>query len=128
MAFQRVGTRITRPVDGAPATGLASNTIVVATATGVAKSGAKAVPFFGVTQGASDAKGYADIQTDNVVQILAGGTIAAGASVASDANGLAVSVTPAGTGSLTQVVGTAITAAVSGGLVDVLLNPQLTLS
>lgn len=132
MSVQRIGNRITRAVDGAPVTPVGANLILVASTVNdgnAALSGAKTLGFLGVSDGTSDAKGYIGVQTDFVCQILAGGAITAGALIVANGSGQAVVVTPlASLGALTQIIGVALHSAASGALVDVQINPQITLS
>ncbi|HXE63223.1 MAG TPA: hypothetical protein VN519_06755 [Bryobacteraceae bacterium] len=130
MAYQHTGRRRTFTVDGAPTTPVGANLIVIVSTVNqgaVALSTANAQPFAGVTGEPSDSDGNVAVQIDDICQIIAGATITAGQQVASNAIGQAVPIVPNTTGAIVaQVVGTAVTNATSGNLVDVLINPELT--
>ena len=126
MALQRNGNRVTMPIDGAPAVPVLANLIVVRSATGAAVSTAGQQGFLGVTVEPSDPSGYTGIQLDFIVQITAGANITSGQEVCSNAVGQAVPAFISSSGTpVQQVVGTAMNTALSGNLVDVLLNPSL---
>lgn len=121
----------TFPIDGAPGTGVAAGIILIASgsnAGNAAISTAKATGFLGVTQEASDPKGYAAVASAGIVDVIAGGTVAFGNLIASNSTGKGVAITPAASGSVSQVVGIALTAASSGNSFKMLIMPQLALS
>lgn len=129
--MQSIQTGLSLAIDGAPGAAVAAGRIVIASGTNTgngAVSTAKAIGFLGVTAEATDSKGYANVANAGVVDVIAGGSVSFGASIASDANGAGVSVTPANTGALTQVVGTALSAAATGNTFRMLIMPSLGLS
>ena len=131
--MQSIQSGGTFAIDGAPGAGVAAGTILIASGAnaGNAKvSTAKAAKFLGVTQEASDAKGYAAVAQYGVVDVVAGaGGVAFGDLIASDAAGAGVTVVPAANGAaVTQVVGVALTAAIAGASFKMLIQPSLTLS
>lgn len=130
MALQRPQNVITMPFDAAAG----AFRIVMASGTNAgnaAVSTASALGFIGVTVEPSSAGASlsAAVATAGVVQIVAGGSITAGNLVESNSTGAAVARTPAASGSaVKQIVGVALNTAASGALVDVLIQPQLTLA
>lgn len=131
MALQGARTEITMPVTGGAAGAVGANRIVVvdaANAGNVAVSTAAQKGFLGVTKEKTDALGYAAIRTDGIVQVVAGGAIAAGDYLASDANGAAVAIVPATSGAVKMVIGIALNSAASATFVDVELQPMLVLA
>lgn len=79
----------------------------------IAKAGAGQL-VYGVTLQDIPDGGYGDIQTTGKAIVLAGGTIAIGGAVASDASGLAVAAAAADT-----TAGVAVTAGAAAGQVEV---------
>lgn len=78
----------------------------------------------GATVEASDANNAAAVALGGVVKVVAGGTITRGDRVASDANGAAVSITIAASGTtLRYIAGVALQSGVSGDIIEVLLQP-----
>ncbi len=63
-----------------------------------------------------------DVQLDGIAEVVAGGTITAGAPVTSDANGAAVTAAPSA-GTNNRVIGHAFEAAVSGDIFRVVMRP-----
>lgn len=79
----------------------------------------------GVTVGPADSNYKVPVALGGIVQITAGGTIAAGDPLGFDTSGQAVTITPSGSGTtLRGCIGSAISAASSGGLVDVVFHPS----
>lgn len=107
---------------------ITANKVVVSSAT---NPGAVRLPaattnltVVGVTTAASDTRQWAPVAMGGVIQVTAGGTIAVGDLLGFDVNGQAVAITPSGSGTtLRGSIGTALSAAASGGLVDVAFNP-----
>jgi len=118
------------PVDGAPATPVAANTIVTMSGTNagnVAVAGAGATGIIGVTIEATDTNGYAAVRLIGTVRVQVGASnITAGQDIGSDASGHAIPLTPsvAGAGTLKGRAGIARGSALANNLVDVLLMPQ----
>lgn len=77
----------------------------------------------GVLQNAPLSGESAEVMNSGVSFVKAGGAIAAGAVVSTDANGDAVSIT-VGTDTTRYIAGTALDAADSGDILPVLLNPN----
>jgi len=61
-----------------------------------------------------------DVVLQGIADVVAGGTIAAGAKLTSDANGAVVAAAPAA-GANNQIIGIALTAAAAGDIIPVLL-------
>jgi hypothetical protein len=79
----------------------------------------------GVTVAASDTRQWVPVALAGIIQVTAGGTITVGALLGFDTSGQAVAITPSGSGTtLRGCIGTALNAAVSGGLVDVAFHPS----
>jgi hypothetical protein len=106
-----------------------ANKVVVSSAT---NAGAVRLPAattnltaIGVTTAPSDTRQWVPVALAGIVQITAGGTIAVGDLLGFDTSGQAVTVTPSGSGTtLRGFIGTALSAAASGGLVDVAFHPS----
>jgi hypothetical protein len=116
---------VTNGVAGTPAKGY----IVKADASNSGNAiiaGANAIPLIGVTLAACDADGYCAIRTRGIVQIVVGGsTVTVGDKVGSDSAGKATTITPLGSfGAAKGVIGTALTTATTGNLVDVLIDKE----
>ena len=88
------------------------------TATLVASATAKPV---GVLQNAPKAGFEAEVTVSGITKVVAGGTIAVGDQIGSDGNGKAVTLT-AGTDTTKYVVGTALSAGVSGDVITVAIS------
>jgi hypothetical protein len=128
MAMQKPEFVRSFAVDGAPGTGLAANLIVKGSTTNAGQvmlpAATTDLTLMGVSTAPSDARGNVSVALAGIVQITAGGTITTGALLGSDTAGKAVAITPSGSGTtLRGTIGTALSAAASGQLVDVLLNP-----
>lgn len=109
-------------------TAITANKVVVGSATNAAAvklPGATTnLNVVGVTVAPADANQMVAVALAGIVQVTAGGTIAVGDVLGFDTSGQAVAITPAGSGTtLRAMVGTALSAASSGGLVDVVLRP-----
>lgn len=131
MALQGARSEITMPVTGGAAGAVGANRIVVVDASNagnVAVSIAAQKGFIGITKEKTDNLGYAGIRTEGIAQVVAGGTITAGDYIASDANGAAVTIVPATSGAVKQVIGIALNSAVSATFVEVKIQPMLVLA
>ena len=118
MAQQTVGQRRTFSFDAATV----KHTLVMASTTNAgnaAVANATTLALIGVTVESTDPNLLATVQETGDVQIIAGANITGGSLVGSDANGHAVTVS----GSNSQlVIGVARNTALSGNLVDVILQ------
>lgn len=93
----------------------------------VIKSAAATDKHVGVSVGSIDAASgdRVDVVLAGIYEIKAGGTITRGDLITSDASGQAVAAAP-GAGTNNPVIGRALTSAVSGDLVDVLIVQSTT--
>ena len=110
-------------------TAITANKVVVASTT---NAGSVMLPaattnlnMLGVTTAAANTNSKIPVALGGIVQVTAGGTITVGAVLGFDTSGQAVAITPSGSGTtLRGVIGVALSAASSGGLVDVALHPS----
>jgi hypothetical protein len=75
----------------------------------------------GITAAEITAGTYTDVVLEGITEVLAGGTIARGAKITSDANGKAIAAAPAA-GTNAQVIGIALNSAVSGDIFPMLIS------
>lgn len=101
--------------------GVTENNIVkVTTGQKVALASAVSDPVIGVAEYTAAAGETVSVQVTGVARVKAGGVIAAGDPITTDASAQAVKAAPAA-GTNNVVIGRALSAAASGDLVDVLL-------
>jgi len=128
MALQRIGNRSTFPFDGAPAATIGQYLIAVTSLVNAGNAALASGPynlgFIGITVEPTDPKGYAGVQQDDIAQVVAGANVTAGQQLTSNSIGQAVPISESASGGALQlVIGTALNTALSGNLVDVMLNP-----
>lgn len=127
MAKQGVYDRFTMAIDGAPATPVAAGLIIAASTVNAGNGElciAGTVNILGVTIETTDANGYAGVRLEGIVNVTCGANVTSGQRVRSDAAGKAVPFTPAaaGAGTLKGTLGIAMSTALSGNSVEVLID------